>query len=285
MDGNEFLSKLDRVRDIPTLPSMVFELNKLLQDPDTSVPRISQVIEKDQAMALKILKLVNSAFYGFKSKISDLRSAIIMLGFNAVRNAIVSVSVIETLGRGQRLEGFDFTDFWKHSLAVAVTSKQLSYCTRTNSPDNCFVGGLLHDVGKVVLARYYPEAFAAIWSACRKDAIPFDAVERQVIPVTHAEIGSHLVTRWQLPSGLVDAIRLHHAFEPRNGNAEFALIVHLANRVVNSYQADPDCVIDLAALHPDARRFLMKAVQNVRDFYASIAEEIESANAFFLPHA
>ena len=126
MDERQFLEKLDRIRDIPTLPSIVLELNKLLQDPDTSVTRISQIIEKDQAIALKILKLVNSAFYGFKSKISDIHNAVIMLGFNAVRNAIVSVSVIEAFAKKLRLEGFDITDFWKHSLAVAVTSKSLS---------------------------------------------------------------------------------------------------------------------------------------------------------------
>src|SRR5512147_968781 len=147
MDEKHVLEKLDRIREIPTLPSIVLELNRLLQDPDTSVARISQTIEKDQATALKILKLVNSAFYGLQSKVGDLRSAVIMLGFNAVRNAIVPVSVIEALSSKTKLPGFDFTDFWKHSLAVAVTSKSIAYSTRLNSPDNCFVGGLLHDVG------------------------------------------------------------------------------------------------------------------------------------------
>jgi putative nucleotidyltransferase with HDIG domain len=283
MDERQFLEKLDRIRDIPTLPSIVFELNKLLQDPNTSVAAISRIIEKDQATALKILKLVNSAFYGFKSKISDLHNAVIMLGFNAVRNAIVSVSVIEAFAQKLHLEGFDIADFWKHSLAVAVTSKNLSYSTRTNSPDNCFVGGLLHDVGKVILARYFQAAFAAIWTCCRQERCAFEAAERKVIPTSHAAIGAHLATRWQLPQGLVDAIRLHHAYEPQNGNAEFALIIYVANVIVNSYTADRDCVIDLGRLHPDARKFLMSAVQNVGDFYASIAEEIESAYSFFLP--
>jgi HD-like signal output (HDOD) protein len=126
MDENQFLEKLNRIKNIPTLPSVVFELNRLLQDPDTTIARISQAIEKDQATALKILKLVNSAFYGFKSKVSDVRSAVIMLGFNAVRNAIVSVSVIEAFGNKIKLQDFDMTDFWKHSLAVAVTSKSIS---------------------------------------------------------------------------------------------------------------------------------------------------------------
>ena len=102
------------------------------------------------------------------------------------------------------------------------------------------------------------------------------------MPTSHAVIGAHLVTRWQLPQGLVEAIRLHHDYEPRNENADFTLIIYVANVIVNSYNENPDCVIDLTALHPDARKFMMNAVQNVGDLYAGIAEEIESAYAFFL---
>ncbi len=111
MDEKQLVEKLDRIKEIPTLPTIVFELNRLLQDPDTSVARISQTIEKDQAMTLKILKLVNSAFYGFKSKVSDIRSAVIMLGFNAVRNAIVSVSVIDAFSKKIKLNGLRYSRF------------------------------------------------------------------------------------------------------------------------------------------------------------------------------
>jgi putative nucleotidyltransferase with HDIG domain len=283
MDEKQMVEKLDRIKEIPTLPSIVFELNRLLQDPDTSVARISQTIEKDQAMALKILKLVNSAFYGFKSKVSDIRSAVIMLGFNAVRNAIVSVSVIEAFAKKIKLTDFDITDFWKHSLAVAVTSKSISYKARINSPDNCFVGGLLHDVGKVIMAQYFQDLFAGVWNASRQEAIAFHEAERNRVPANHPVIGAHLASRWQLPQGLTEAIRWHHDYQPSSQNAEFSLIIYLANIIVNSYDQDPDCLIDIGALHPDARKLIMGALQNIGDFYTNIAEEIDAAYAFFLP--
>ncbi len=94
MDEQQFLKQLNKIKDIPTLPTIVFELNQLLEDPETSIVKVSETIEKDQAMALRILKLVNSVFYGFKSGVSDIRKAVILLGFNAVRNAIISVSII-----------------------------------------------------------------------------------------------------------------------------------------------------------------------------------------------
>ena len=123
MDEQQILKKLDRIKDIPTLPTIVFELNKHLRDPNTSIKTVCDTIEKDQAIALKILKLVNSAFYGFKSKISDLRNAVVLLGYNAVRNAIVSLSVINSFPKRVSLMDFDISLFWKHSLAVAVTHK------------------------------------------------------------------------------------------------------------------------------------------------------------------
>jgi putative nucleotidyltransferase with HDIG domain len=283
MDEKQFMEKLDRIRDIPTLPSIVFELNRLLQDPDTSVARISQTIEKDQAVALKILKLVNSAFYGFKSKVSDIRSAVIMLGFNAVRNAIVSVSVIDAFSKNIKLKDFDVTGFWKHSLAVAVTSKSISYNARINSPDNCFVGGLLHDVGKVIMAQYFQEVFADVWNTSCQEAIPFYEAEKDRAPANHAVIGAHLASRWMLPQGLTEAIRWHHDYHPAAQNAEFSMIIYLANIIVNSYDQDPDCVIEITALHPDARKLIMGALQNIGDFYTNIADEINAAHAFFLP--
>ena len=169
MDEQQFLTKLDRIKDIPTLPTIVFELNKLLRDPDTSIKTVCDTIEKDQAITLKILKLVNSAFYGFKSKISDLRNAVALLGYNAVRNAIVSLSVINCFPKRLTLMDFDITVFWKHSLAVAVTSKNIAQLSKKESPDNCFVGGLLHDTGKVIMAQYFPELFETVWSTLQNE--------------------------------------------------------------------------------------------------------------------
>ena len=132
MDEQQFFTKLDRIKDIPTLPTIVFELNKLLRDPDTSIKTVCDTIEKDQAITLKILKLVNSAFYGFKSKISDLRNAVALLGYNAVRNAIVSLSVINSFPKDVALMDFDITLFWKPSLAVAA--KKLPNFPKKNLP-------------------------------------------------------------------------------------------------------------------------------------------------------
>lgn len=282
MNEKEILRKLDRIKEIPTLPTIVFELNRALQDPDTSIAKVSETIEKDQALSLKLLKLVNSAFYGFKSRISNIRNAIVLLGFNTVRNAIVSVSVISAFSGKSKLTDFNITEFWKHSLAVAVVSKSIAEKTKMEPPDNCFVGGLLHDVGKVILAQYLQDLFANVWSAMQEDLLTFYEAERQEIPVDHTKIGAYLASKWQLPLGLVEAIRWHHDFQEDSDNAGFVLIIYLANIIVNSYDADPDCVLDLSAMHPKAVKFMMSHMADVSDWYLSLAGEIEDAYAFFL---
>ncbi|MGD8492860.1 MAG: HDOD domain-containing protein [Desulfobacterales bacterium] len=282
MDEQQVLGKLDRISDIPTLPTIVFELNKYLRDPDTSIKTVCDTIEKDQAIALKILKLVNSVFYGFKSKISDLRNAVVLLGYNAVRNAIVSLSVINAFLKRVKLMDFDISQFWKHSLAVAVTSKNIAQLSKKESPDNCFVGGLLHDVGKVILAQYFPKLFEAVWSTLQNEHLTFYEAEQKSLPIDHSKIGAHLAAKWQLPQGLIDAIRWHHEFQPESKSANFVKNIYLANFIVNAYDMDPDLRMDLSKMHPDVTKFMMDMMEDVGDWYTGLTAEIDAAYSFFL---
>ena len=282
MDESQIYEQLDKIKEIPTLPTIVFELNQHLQNPETSIAKVSQTIEKDQAMALKILKLVNSAFYGFRSKVSDVNNAVVLLGFNAVRNAIISVSVINALPKTLLFQDFEMIDFWKHSLAVAVTSKNIAQKAGGESADNCFVGGLLHDVGKVIMAQYLTDEFVKVWSRMQNEYLPFYEAEQKELPVDHTQIGAYLADRWQLPTGLTDAIRWHHEFQSDNGNAGFMINIHLADLLVNSYDENPDCNLDMGAMHPEVTKFLMAQLEDSADWYGSLAGEIETAQSFFL---
>ena len=282
MDEQAILKKIDTIKEIPTLPTIVFELNTQLQDPETSITTVSETIEKDQAMALKILKLVNSAFYGFQSEISDIQKAVMLLGYKAVRNSIVSLSVIKSFSPVLKLEGFDIKDLWKHSLAVAVTGKSIAQMSKKESPDNCFVAGLLHDVGKIILAQYFQDLFEKAWLASKSEYDTLYEAEISELPVDHTIIGAHLANKWQLPQGLVDTIRWHHDYQPEADNANLSLIIYLSNIIVNTYLKDPELNIDLAAMHKDAAKFMMGLVEDVSDWYEGLIEEIEAAHAFFL---
>ncbi|MBE9547516.1 MAG: HDOD domain-containing protein, partial [Proteobacteria bacterium] len=173
MDAQTFLKKIDHIKDIPTLPAVAVKVNSMLRDYDTSINKLSETIEKDQAIVSKILRLVNSAFYGFQSRVSSIPHAMVLLGFSTVRNAVISVSVIGAFSKKGKFEGFDIRDFWVHSVAVAVTSRHLSEKSRLVMPDEAFVAGLLHDVGKVILAQYFSDLFSQVWTSVSKEGIPF----------------------------------------------------------------------------------------------------------------
>ena len=282
MEPEEILKKLDSIKDIPTLPTIVFELNELLQDPNTPITDISDIIEKDQAMSLRVLKLVNSAFYGIHKEVNDIGNAIVLLGFNTVRNAIVSLGVINSFSGIKSLEGFDIRDFWKHSLAVAVVSKGLAEKTKIASPDSCFVGGLLHDIGKVILAQYFQDLFEKVWNAAKKENISFYEAEKKEISIDHAIIGAHLATNWELPESFIDVIRWHHDVRNDSESKKMILIIYLSDIIVNSYDADPDCNIDLSRMHPAASKFLKKQLGDVDSWFAEIENDIKSSYEFFL---
>ena len=282
MDEQQFLKQLNTIKDIPTLPAIVFELNQQLENPETSIATVSQTIEKDQAMALKVLKLVNSAFYGFKKRISDVKAAVVLLGFNAVRNAIISISIINTLPKNVLLQSFEMGAFWKHSLAVAVTSKTIAQKSGLESPDNCFVGGLLHDVGKVILAQYFQDLFVKVWTYMQNEKVSFLEAERHELPVDHAGIGAHLAERWALPEGLIEAIRWHQDLQPEIPNANFVMIIYLANILVNNYDDNPEGEMDVATLHPMAADFLAGLLEDAGGWYGTLTDDIEAACALFL---
>jgi len=282
MEANIILKKLDRIEDLPTLPAVAMEVNKMLLDYDTTIKKLSDTIEKDQAVVSKILKLVNSAFFGLRGKISNISHAIVVLGFNTIRNAVVSISIIDAFSVKEGLDGFDITDFWKHSLAVAVTSKYLAEKTGIHPADDCFVAGLLHDMGKIVLLQHFKDLFQKVWQAVKENNLSFYEAEKREIPVDHARIGGHLARKWQLPTALVDAIQYHHAVRPNADDQHLLMIIHAADIIVNVYAKDSKDNLELSGIHPDVLTIMESQFDTLSDWYPDVLLEIESACKFFL---
>ncbi|UCF82616.1 MAG: HDOD domain-containing protein [Desulfobacteraceae bacterium] len=148
------------------------EVNKKLRDYNTSIKELSETIEKDQAIVPRILKLVNSAFFGFRSEISDISRAIVVLNFNTVHNVIISVSIIDAFSGKEVLEDFDIKALRTHSVAVAITSNYLAEKTCLQAPKDAFTGGLLHDIGKVVLAQFFQDLFRRVRASAKQNNLP-----------------------------------------------------------------------------------------------------------------
>ena len=282
MDPQKILEKLDRLEDLPTLPAIAMEVNKMLRDYNTSIKELSETIEKDQAIVPRIMKLVNSAFFGFRPYINDISRAVVVLGFNTVRNVVISVSIIDTFSGKEALEDFDIKGFWIHSVAVAVTSKYLAEKTRLQAAEDAFTGGLLHDIGKVVLAQFFQDLFRNVWASAKQDNLSLYEAESREILITHAQIGAHLAKKWRLSRAMVDTILYHHEVSKSAHDINLLMIVHVADIIVNSYMSDSQSELDLSTIYPDAASIMRPQLENVSDWFPDVSDEIHSACEFFL---
>jgi putative nucleotidyltransferase with HDIG domain len=282
MNSDTILKKLDSIQSIPTLPAIAMEVNTMLQNRDTSVQQLKQTIEKDQAIVPKILKLVNSSFFGLQSKISNIDHAIVLLGFNPIRNAIVSVSIIEAFANKNTLNNFDITEFWTHSVAVAVLSKYLAVQTDYRSLEDAFTGGLLHDIGKLVMLQFLQDLFETVWTSARKNNLSFYRAEKKELPTTHTHIGAYLAGKWKLPATLTDAIRYHHSVRQGVNDLDLLLIVHAANAIANCFMVQSKNKLDLSEIHPVAVTAMNDTLKSVSEWFPGQLEEIQMACQFFM---
>ncbi|NPV28601.1 MAG: HDOD domain-containing protein [Firmicutes bacterium] len=220
-----------RVRDLPALPQIVARVLKLTEDPNSTVKELNDVICQDQALTAKVLRLANSAYYGFPRRIGTIVEAIIILGFNTIRNLVLAVSVHSLLCK--EVPGYQLGrgELWRHSIACAMAARTLARRVRFPSPDQAFIAGLLHDIGKVILSVYVREAFEEIIEKVHEAQIPFIQAEEEILRFTHAVIGSKVADKWNLPVPLVEAIAFHHNPQLAKENQKLAALVHLADAI------------------------------------------------------
>jgi putative nucleotidyltransferase with HDIG domain len=226
-------SKIDTilrsVDKLPTLPIIYTKLNQLLQSPNATVKMIGSIIAEDQSMAVKVLRLVNSAFYGLPNKIGSLKHAIVILGLNQIRTLVLTTSTLKLFHNLKTTRAFDMQKFWKHSVGCAVAARVLAETASLRSPDDVFAGGLLHDIGKLIHAVYLTEEFSAVVAEVNECGVPMVTSERRVIGYDHTYTGKELAIRWNLSEGTIDMIAHHHLSDPATTLTKEIAAVYLGN--------------------------------------------------------
>ena len=229
------------VGDLPTLPTVALEVTRLLDDPSSTPRQITEVIKADQAITSKILKLVNSPYYGIRGGVTTVEKAVTFLGYNTIFQLLIGVSVLEFSRLGGNA-GLDVREFWKHSLGVAVASEVIGVRAGLAEPRELFAAGLLHDLGKLALAKISNKRFDEAIALARKDGRTLRDAEREVGLPTHDKVGGALAERWRIPMALRAAISQHHqAYELRMQSVAKALqpqvdVVVLANAVCRRWE-------------------------------------------------
>jgi putative nucleotidyltransferase with HDIG domain len=278
-DEQNILKTIDNIKNLPTIPHILAEVNKMLQETGVSIEKMGDIIESDHVLTSRILKLANSAFYGFRSKIVDIRQAVMILGFNTVRNALTAVSVIDLFRAKEKYGGFDIRELWEHSAAVAITGKHLAERAHLASPSDCFVAGLLHDIGKLIMAQYFTDIFKQTLELTRKKNISFFDAEREISPIDHALIGGYLARKWQLPDCLVDAITYHHTVDRNGVDYWLQVSVYAANMIVN-HNFTGTVYEELLSSCPDLSD-VMPRLGTLPELRSDMDAEIEQINNLF----
>jgi HD-like signal output (HDOD) protein len=212
METVRILEELEKIENLPTLPVVAQQIQKLIGNPNSNMAQIASIITKDQAIAARVIRLINSAFYGLGGRVTSIQQAIVLLGLNTVKNLVTGVAIVkmfEDSKGGPSL--FNREMFWMHTFACALGARMIAINLHEERPEDFFLAGLLHDVGILVLDQYFHNDFIAVlkYSVCNKT--DFLKAEQQVLGTSHGEIGEFLARKWKVPEYLSHAIRHHHA--------------------------------------------------------------------------
>ena len=222
IDIKSLRRKVENINSLPTIPSTLKQISKIIEEPLISLKEIGDFISNDPALTTKILKMVNSAFYGFPGRISSTSHATVLLGLNVIKGLLVGVSVFEVMQN-------TMLGLWEHSLGCAITSRLMAKRKGLKDYDDVYAAGLLHDIGKIILFLEFPKEYKETINEAELKEITIVEAERDHFVTNHADIGSWLAEKWFFPRNLIEVIKYHHnPHLSKNAPVETA-IVHLAD--------------------------------------------------------
>lgn len=226
----ELTKKLAAAVDgMPAFPKSVQRVLELTRDVNSTPKDLVEVIDKDPVLTVKILKVVNSAYYSLPKQITSVGHSVVYLGFNTIKNLALSIAAIGMLPKSNEA-GFDGQQYLLHSLATAAIAKQLALKLDDADPMDCFIAGLLHDFGKVVLAQFMPQEFRAALQASQSQGTSLHLALREVLGgADHAVVGAMLVEKWRFAPHLVEAIG--HQYGPETTDSDIVACVFGANQI------------------------------------------------------
>ena len=228
VEKEDFRRRVEALINVPTLEGVLEKIKPLMDSSNTGVEDIANIISADQVLSAKILRVVNSVFYGFPGRISSLRHALIILGFDAVKGLILSTSVFDAMLAG------GFYGLWEHSMGCAVTAGVIARKIRDPNPEEISIAALLHDIGKVIIKTELPEESSHIDETVKEKQISTYDAEREILGFDHTTVGKWLCQGWNLPDKLSDPITFHHEPNLSPSAKRQTAIAHVANVFVRA---------------------------------------------------
>jgi len=263
-------ARVEGISKIVTIPTVVSRITAMINTGTVSTAEVSEEIGKDQVLAAKVLKLVNSGFYGFRQPITTITHAMVLLGLDVVKTLVLTASVLDIIdAMNQYLEGL-----WEHSLGTARAANAIAERLGIPNPEEVALAGLLHDIGKVIIAQTFPNEHRRIGEVvAEKNCLQIDA-EQEVLGVTHPEVGMWLLKKWSLPPKMVYPIAYHSSFHARRDFADRTAIVHLADILCRAKGIGYPGDRRIPAMHPDAWAMLGLSMADLGEICEQLDAEL-----------
>jgi len=195
--------------DLPTIPVVATKVMQLIENETATAEEMARIVSSDPAVAARVLKISNSSFYGCQRQIQTLSHAIMILGFSTLKSLVVAASV------KQVYKPFGLTEkmLWEHSFGAGLAARIIANTTQLVNEEEAFLGGLFHDIGKIIMNTIDSQQFQSVMQKCYNDNISFEEAEQQVYSYTHAEVGGLVIKKWNFPDTLMNAVLSHHSFD------------------------------------------------------------------------
>jgi HD-like signal output (HDOD) protein len=233
-------SLFEKVTDIPPLPLVTRKILEVIENPMSSAQELSLIISRDPSLTSQILKSANSAFYGYPNQIGTIQLATVILGFSTIRTIAMGACVLKLFQKKDGVPSLiDHKIFWTHSLKCAVACKLLASKYKYYVAGEAFTTGILHDVGRIVLAYYTPALYEPILKMAEEENISLYEAEKKALGFTHADVSGYLLEKWKLPIAIVDAVKHHHEPASAQLSSDLASIVFIADQLshLHSYRS------------------------------------------------
>jgi len=208
MINKELETMIMSASDLPTIPVVATKVMQLIEDENVSAEELAKVVASDPAVAARVLKISNSSFYGCQRQIQTLSHAIVVLGFGTLKSLVVAASV------KQVYQPYGLTEkmLWEHSFGAGLAARMIAKEIRRVSSEEAFLGGLFHDIGKIILNSMDSKRFQGVMQRCYNFGVSFEEAERQAYPYTHSEVGGLVIKKWNFPDLLMKTVLQHHTF-------------------------------------------------------------------------
>lgn len=268
--------------EVASLPSVVMKAMELLNNPNTSASDVGQVISQDPALSVRLLKIVNSAFYGFPSRIDTISRAITIVGTLELTDLILGASAIHAFEKIPN-QLVNMEKFWGHSLYAGIVARILARYLRAPNTERCFIMGLLHDVGSLILFRQQPDRSRQALELCVERSMPLHVAEREIFCFDHGEVGAELMHAWKLPASFIEIARHHHQPSAAERYRLETAVIHLADVITDMAHGTAVSDKQVTPLEPGAWELTGLSVDVMEPIAAEADAQFEEARTAILP--